>query len=324
VRQVYVISERLLALDTIGSRVGKMSKKSNGSQPNFPNETMRLLFERSSCRSFFDKKISPDILRTVLEAGIHAPTAGNLQPYSIVKIEGTEKKQKLAEMCGQDFIGKAPILLLFCLDLHRNERWAKLEVAPFTATSSFRHFWVSFQDTIICAQNICTAADSMGLGSVYIGTVIDMPSELQTMLNLHKGVFPVVLVCLGYPASRPKVAKKLGVDVVVHSECYHEMEDNRLLAVYNEKYRDTQLPVTEERLEALLKVCRIVHGEEFALRCAERVKKNGFINRAQRYFGLHYRADLMPEGNDEYLRLMEKSGFNWFKKYQSSTISSTE
>lgn len=301
-----------------------MSKKSNDNQPYFPNETMRLLFERSSCRSFFDKKISQDILHTVLEAGVHAPTAGNLQPYSIIKIEGTEKKQKLAEMCGQDFIGKAPVLLLFCLDLHRNERWAKLEVAPFTATSSFRHFWVSFQDTIICAQNICTAADSMGLGSVYIGTVIDMPSELQAMLNLPKGVFPVVLVCLGYPTSRPKVAKKLGADVVVHSECYHEMEDYQLLAVYNEKYRDTQLPVTEERLEALLKVCRVVHGEEFASRCAERVKENGFINRAQRYFGLHYRADLMPEGNDEYLRFMEEFGFNWFKQYQPSTTSSTE
>ena len=90
-----------------------MSKESNDNQPYFPNETMRLLFERSSCRSFFDKKISQDILQTILEAGVHAPTAGNLQPYSIIKIEGNERKQKLAEMCGQDFIGKAPVLLLF-------------------------------------------------------------------------------------------------------------------------------------------------------------------------------------------------------------------
>jgi FMN reductase [NAD(P)H] len=301
-----------------------MSNKSNDNQPYYPNGTLRLLFERSSCRSFLDKKIPQDILHTVLEAGVHAPTAGNLQPYSIIEIEGPEKKQKLAEMCGQDFIGKAPVLLLFCLDLHRNERWAKLEVAPFTATSAFRHFWVSFQDTVICAQNICTAADSMGLGSVYIGTVIDMPRELQAMLNLPKKVFPVVLVCLGYPTSRPKAAKKLGADVVVHSESYHEIEDHQLLTAYNEKYRDTQLPVTEERLEALLKVCRVCHGEEFASKCAGKVKENGFINRAQRYFGLHYKADLMPEGNHEYLRLMEEFGFNWFKKYQPPTTSSTE
>lgn len=276
---------------------------------------MRLLFERSSCRDFSDKKIPSDILRLVLEAGTHAPTAGNLQPYSIIKIEDYEMKQKLAEMCGQNFIAKAPVLLLFCIDLHRNQRWASLEVAPFTATSSFRHFWVSFQDTIICAQNICTAADSMGLGAVYIGTIIDMPAEIQAMFKLPKGVFPVVLLCLGYPTTRPKPRRKLGVDVVVHSEYYREMEDQELIDAYNEKYRADKLEITEERLETILRVCRQVHGEDFAKKCYERIKANGYINRAQRYFGLHYRADLMPEGNDNYLKLMKEFGFNCFQKY---------
>jgi FMN reductase [NAD(P)H] len=131
---------------------------------------------------------------------------------------------------------------MFCLDLHRNERWASLEVAPYTATSSFRHFWVSFQDTIICAQNICTAADSVGLGSVYIGTVIDMPAKIQTMLKLPKGVFPVVLVCLGYPKKKPPPRSKLGVDAVVHQEHYHEMKDKELLEAFNKKYAGQKLP----------------------------------------------------------------------------------
>jgi nitroreductase len=281
----------------------------------YPNETVKLLFERSSCRSFLEKKIPPNVLRLVLEAGIHAPTAGNLQPFSIIEIQNNETKRKLAEMCEQSFIGKAPVLLLFCIDLHRNERWAGLEVAPYTATSSFRHFWVSFQDTVICAQNLCTAADSMGLGSVYIGTVIDMPKDIQAMLKLPKGVFPAVLLCLGYPTSRPAPRRKLGVDAVVHSECYQEMEDRELLNAYNEKYGSWKLEITEERLEKILKVCREVHGEEFAKKCADRVKADGYINRAQHYFGIHYRADLMPDGNDDYLKLMEESGFCWFKKY---------
>jgi FMN reductase [NAD(P)H] len=292
--------------------------RSGNNVVEYPNETIKLLFERSSCRDFLDKKIPADVLQFVLEAGTHAPTGGNLQPYSIIKIEDTAIKQKLAEMCGQSFIGKAPVLLLFCIDLHRIERWASLEVAPFTATSSFRHFWVSFQDAMICAQNICTAADSMGLGSVYIGTVIDMPADIQAMFNLPKGVFPVVLLCMGYPTTRPKPRKKLPVDVVVHSERYHEMEDQELVAAYREKYPDYKLEATEERLEAILKVCRQVHGEEFAKKCLARIKTDGYINRVQHYFGLHYRADLMPEGNDEYLRLMEEFGFDWFKKYVPS------
>jgi nitroreductase len=285
------------------------------------NETMRLLFERSSCRSFVDKKIPEDVLNLVLEAGVHAPTAGNLQPYSIIRIEDPKAKQKLAAMCEQSFIGKTPVLLLFCLDLHRNQRWATLEVAPYTATSSFRHFWVSFQDTLICAQNICTAADSMGLGSVYIGAVIDFPAGIQKMLQLPEAVFPVVLLCMGYPTKRPKPRNKLGVKTVVHPERYHELEDQELLDAFNEKYRtenahSQKLPTSPERMETIMNVCRRTHGEEFAKKCAQRIQNKGYINMAQYYFGLHYKADVMPEGNDNYLKLMEKSGLKWFKKYE--------
>ena len=293
-----------------------MSGSHDRSVDKYPTETVKLLLERSSCRDFLDKRISIDILQVVLEAGMHAPTAGNLQPYSIIRIENVETKQKLAKMCGQSFIGRAPVLLLFCLDLHRNERWAGLEVAPYTATSSFRHFWVSFQDTIICAQNICTAADSFGLGSVYIGTVIDMPAKIQTMLRLPKGVFPVVLVCLGYPKKRPPPRSKLNADAVVHLERYHEMKDKELLNVFNKKYEGPKLRVGEKRLETILKVCRTVRGEEFAEKCEAKIRANGHINTAQYYFCLHYRADLMPKGNDKYLKIMEESGFNWFRKYR--------
>jgi nitroreductase len=286
-----------------------------------PNETVRLLFERSSCRSFLKKRIPRDVLNIVLEAGVHAATAGNLQPYSVIQIEDAKSRRKLAEMCEQKFIGSAPVLLLFCIDLHRNERWANLEDAPYTATSSFRHFWVSFQDTIICAQNICTAADSMGLGSVYIGTVIDFPAQIITMFKLPKAVFPVVLLCIGYPAKRPKPRNKLGIKTVVHTEHYREMRDRELIAAFNEKYsagdsRSAKLPITEKQLKTIMNVCRRTSGEEFAEKCARRIRANGYINMAQYYFGLHYKADTMPLGNDKYLRLMEKSGFKWFKKYK--------
>ena len=287
----------------------------------YPNETMKLLFERGSCRSYKEREIPEDVLRAVLEAGTHAPTGGNLQPYSIIKIRSEETRKKLAEYCGQGFISEAPVVLLFCIDLHRIGRWAGLEVAPFTATSSFRHFWVSFQDTIICAQNICTAVDAMGLSSVYIGTALEIFQELRDMFKLPQGVFPVVLLCLGYLDKKIMTRKKLGVDIVVHDERYREMEDVNLVATFNEKYtgRDRRrVEITEERLETIRKVCEEVHGEAFATRCIERIRENGFISPVQRYFGLHYRADRMPRGNAEYLRLMEESGFGWFKEYQSA------
>lgn len=281
------------------------------------NETIRLLTERGSVRSYEERPIPPDVLRQVLEAGAHSATGGNLQPYSIIKIENPETKARLADLCGgQQFIADAPVDLVFCIDLHRLERWAALETAPFTANRGFRNFWVSFQDTIICAQSICTAADAVGLSSCYVASILECFPELIEMCALPKGVFPVVLLSLGYPKVAPKVARKLGPEVVVHDETYHDPADDELLAAFNEKYPAYQLPITEERVEEMRRVCREVHGPEFAEKCVGRIRANGYINMIQRYYGLHYQADEMPAVNDDFVSLLEKSGLTPFKKFE--------
>ncbi|MEA1992978.1 MAG: nitroreductase family protein [Euryarchaeota archaeon] len=280
----------------------------------YPNKTIRLLYERASCRSFSDKKIEPEVLRYILESGIHAPTGGNLQPYSIIKIEKNETKERLAELCeGQQFIADAPVDLLFCIDLHRLERWTELETAPFTARNSFRHFWIAFQDTVICAQSISTAAESLGLGSVFIGSVMEGLREIKKMFHLPEGVFPVVLLSLGYPKKNLSPRNKLGVPATVHEEVYHEMEDQTLREAFNEKYADREFKITEKQLKKIKIVCRDAHGEEFAEKCAKEIEKRGYINMAQYYFGLHYRANEMARGNATFLKILEEYGFSWFK-----------
>jgi FMN reductase [NAD(P)H] len=207
------------------------------------------------------------------------------------------------------------VLLTFCIDWWRNKRWAELEAAPFSATSSFRHFWISFQDVIICAQSICTAADALGLGSCYIGTVIDVVPALCERLRLPESVFPVVLLCLGVPKRPPKVRRKLGSAVIVHKERYRRLEDEELLAAFEDKYPGHRVEITESRLAEIAEVCRQVHGAEHAAACLRRIEQNGYIRPVQRYFGLHYRANLMPEGNDEYLALMRERSFEWFQRW---------
>lgn len=282
----------------------------------YQNATLRLLYERASCRQFSDQRIEPEILKKILKAGIHAPTGGNLQPYSIIKIEDADTTHRLAEMCGQKFIGEAPVNLLFCIDWHRLKQWSKIEKAPFSALGSFRHFWISFQDTIICAQNICTAADSLGLGSVYIGTIIEFLKETRDMFRLPKGVLPVVLLCLGYRKARPVVRRKLDVETIVHDERYHELKGHDLVTAYNEKYPNVRIEITEKRLARIKEVCNKVHGHEFAEKCLDKIEENGYISIAQQYFGLHYSADLLPDGNEDFLKSIEDCGFGWFKKYQ--------
>lgn len=279
------------------------------------NETMRLLLERSSCRSFEDRPIPEDILHQILEAGVHAPTGGNLQPFSIIVVEDAERKETLARLNeDQLFMADAPVNLVFCIDWHRIERWAALSCAPFAAKRSFRHFWISFQDTIIAAQNIGTAADALGLGSVYIGTIMDRIPEHCDLLGLPDGVLPVVILTMGYPKVRPAPKRKLALEVLVHRERYREMSDKELQAAFEAKYPALRRDVTPERLAQIEEVGAAVHGENFARKCVETVHRNGYINAAQYYFALHYRADLMAGGTSQFLDVVRGRGFDWFER----------
>jgi len=280
----------------------------------YPNQTMKLLYERGSCRDFRNKKITKRILNLILTAGTHAPTGGNLQPYSIIKVEKEGTRKRLAKMCFQKFMAKAPVHLLFCIDLYRLKKWAELEVAPFNAHNAFRCFWISLLDTAVCAQNICTAADSMGLASVYIGTVMEFPKQVKAIFELPKGVFPVILLCLGYPASKPVIRRKLGVDTVVHSERYRLLPNHQLSKVYREKYpRDYE--VKKEWLPWIRNACKEVHGPKFAEKCLKEIRKTGYVKPAQFYFSMKYPAHKMPIGNEYFVRWFEKYGFNWFKRW---------
>ena len=178
----------------------------------YPNETIKILHERASVRNFSEKKIEPDVLENILKSAVHGPSGGNLQPWSIIKIENKETSKKLGDMCHQKFIAKAPVNLLFCMDLRRNERLAERGFAPYSARYSFRHFWISFQDTVIAAQNICNAADSYSIGSCYIGTIMEFYNDVARMFELPQGVYPVVLLCLGYTDNYPKPKNKFGIN----------------------------------------------------------------------------------------------------------------
>jgi FMN reductase [NAD(P)H] len=286
----------------------------------YHNETVRLLIERGSCRSFIEKPLEPELMSAMLEAGIHSPTGGNLQPYSIIKIEKAKRKAMLAKLCGQPFMARASAHLVFCIDFHRLRRWAKLETAPFVENYAFRHFWISFQDTIICAQNICTAADSLGLGSVYIGPVADNIPQLRKIFRLPKGVIPVVLLAVGYPAAKPVSKNKLGPEIIVHDDVYRDIPDSRLRAAFDAKYANAKYDVTKENLAEIEGVCAKVHGKKFAAACRAQMRKQGYINTAQRTFGLHYKADEMLQTTEALLRAMEEGGLYCFRKLKRKYV----
>jgi nitroreductase len=289
-----------------------MPEKDNRCQNN---ETIRLLHERASLRSYDSRPIEPEVLDTILKAGIHSPTGGNLQPYSIIQVNKRETMERLGELCWQKFIGTAAVNLIFCLDLRRHKRLAEIGIAPHTAYHSFRHFWVSFQDTLIAAQNICTAADALGLGSCYVATILEHVEEICSIFKIPVGVFPVVLLTLGYPKVKPSISNKFGTDIMVHQDTYKDIPDETLYDAYLKRENNKQLAPGKERLERIKLACRRTSGEDFAEKCEREIKNAGYINPIQYRFGLHYKADEMAQDNLEFLAQLEKQGFDWFKEW---------
>jgi nitroreductase len=275
------------------------------------------MIQRTSCRVFAPGPMPEAILDRVLATAIHAPSGGNLQPVSIIKVLDKERRATLAEWCGQPFMSAASVHLIFCLDFHRLERWAALSDAPFTMPKSFRHFWIGFQDVIIAAQQISAACDQLEIGNVYIGTIIEYIPEVRTLFNLPMGVLPVTLLILGPKGESPKPRLKLPLQTLIHTEIYHDPSDHELLKAFAQKYPEPLAQATPQLMKALLETSRAVGGEDFAKRVQKRVQHDGGLNRAQSRFGSHYRADMMPEGNSKFLKDIQEAGFDIITKIRA-------
>jgi FMN reductase [NAD(P)H] len=285
----------------------------------YANETIRLLNERASLRAFSDREIEPDVMDQILETTTHAASGGNLQPFSVIKITEKTIMEKIVSFGNQPFIKTAPVNLLFCIDFYRLKRISEIEKAPFTAQQAFPHFWIALQDTIIAAQTACTAADSFGLGSVYIGTIFTMPDSLEgtiDLLEIPQGVVPVVLISMGYPKVQPLIAPKYGIKTLVHDNKYHKPSDEALKQAVSEKYSDRIIKLKDEndkRLDDIRKVCEKVNGKAFADEVIDKIKKTGVISTFQYRFGLHYTADYMPTENDILVKNIKRCGFDIFE-----------
>lgn len=277
-------------------------------------KVIEVLKERCSVRNFTDQKIAEDVFHDILDCGIHAASAGNLQPFSIVRLSTDADKEFLAETCHmQGFVKKAAENLLFCIDFHRLKQWAMVNGAPFAANHSHNHFWVIFQDVIICAQTIETAANAYGIHSCYIGTTLECYDEIIDYCQLPEGVFPVVLLSMGYPNQVKEIARKLQVEDVLHNSKYHIYDDEEIKAMYFKKYGEVKYPLNDRTRDKVYQTILKVNGEQQAMKAMQMMDENGYINAAQYRFGLHYVADEMLVGRDEFVKALHRQGIDWIK-----------
>lgn len=202
------------------------------------NEVIRQLHERKSVRVFTEQEISPEDKQMILEAAVQAPSAGNQQLYTILDITDQGLKERLAKTCdNQPFIAKAKIVLVFCADCQKwYDAFLSAECEPRQPGAG--DLMLAVTDTAIAAQNAVTAAQSLGIGSCYIGDIMENCEIHRDILQLPDYVFPAVMVVFGYPVQqqkdRPK-PERVGMEHVVHENGYRRMDEGELRSMFGGK-----------------------------------------------------------------------------------------
>ena len=191
------------------------------------NQVIQQLKERKSVRVFADRPILREEVSAILEAAVNAPTAGNQQLYTIIHVTDPRLKEQLAESCDhQPFIAKAPLVLVFCADCRKwYNAFAAYGCEP--RTPGVGDLMLAVSDTNIAAQNAVVAAQSLGIGSCYIGDIMENVERQRQLLSLPPYVFPAAMVVFGYPTpqqlehSKPPRSE---MRHIVHENGYRDMD----------------------------------------------------------------------------------------------------
>ncbi len=195
------------------------------------NQTIQQLKDRKSVRVFTDTPIPPEAVTAILQSAVNAPTAGNQQLYTIINVTDQALKEKLAESCdNQPFIAQAPLVLVFCADCRK---WyhAFLEYGCDPRKPGVGDLMLAVSDTNIAAQNAVVAAQSLGIGSCYIGDIMENAELQRELLSLPPYVFPAAMLVFGYPTvqqmERPKPPRS-DMQYIVHENGYRDMDREEL------------------------------------------------------------------------------------------------
>ena len=216
------------------------------------NQVIEVMMNRKSIRAYKQKEIEPEIRAEILKATLRAPTAGNMMLYSIVEVTDQKIKDKLAITCDdQPFIARAPMVWLFLADY---QRWFDFFVASGVEELCKKKnitmrkpeegdLFLACNDALIAAQNAVIAAESFGIGSCYIGDIMEQYETHKELFNLPQYTFPICMLCFGYPTQQQKEQEyipRFDEKFIVFENQYRQLEKEEFDEMFAE--RQSKLP----------------------------------------------------------------------------------
>lgn len=200
------------------------------------NQVLETLMSHASVREYQDRNVEEEVLDKVLRAACNGSTMGNMQLFSIIVTRDSEMKAKLAPFhFNQPMATSAPLILTFCADFRRFNRFCQCRAADTEAYSNLQSYQWAVTDALIAAQNACIAAESLGLGLCWLGTITYNVDKFVEILNLPKHVIPVACITMGYPTKKHTLTEKLPYKSLIHYETYKDYTDLDIDQIYKEK-----------------------------------------------------------------------------------------
>lgn len=188
------------------------------------NSTIETILAHRSIRKFTDQPISEEQLATLIDCARAASSSSNIQCVSIIRIVDHNKRELLAEHAGgQAYVAGAAEFLVFCADFNRHQ-----QIKPDAKLGFTEQTLIGAVDSALMAQNCLLAAESMGLGGVYIGGLRNNPDKVCELLALPENVFPMFGLCLGHPDQNPDLKPRLPSDIVLHTDGYQALDTEKL------------------------------------------------------------------------------------------------
>jgi len=184
------------------------------------NTTIETILSHRSIRKFTNQPVEQGTVDQLVRCGQAAATSSNVQAVSVIQVNSSDKREKLAELAGgQSYVQSAAVFLVYCADLSRPGLACDQLGGEFTPGMT-EHFIIATVDVALAAQNTVIAAESLGYGICYIGGLRNNPAEVSELLELPQQVFPVFGLCIGHPAQAPEVKPRMPIDAVLMQDGY--------------------------------------------------------------------------------------------------------
>ncbi|RVU55558.1 NADPH-dependent oxidoreductase [Anaerosphaera multitolerans] len=184
------------------------------------NETIKTQLNHRTVRKFKNEGVDEKTLKTLFDVFNQSASSTGMQQSSIIRVTDKDLRHEIMKVSTQTYLEECPEFFVFIVDVYRNYKIALEKGFKEDSYRDMDRFFQGFTDGVIGAQNMMVALESLGLGGVYFGSILNDYDRICELLKLPELTFPIVGVGFGYPAQEPQLKPKMSMDLKLFENEY--------------------------------------------------------------------------------------------------------